>query len=220
MVTNLRLPGQYDERLLASVGLQGPYYNWNRWYLPSVGRYLELDPIAKAGGFNGFYGPNWYGCAEGNPLAFFDSNALQVVPVTPVPFIPLPANMPMIPAAANGPMVGVGAAAGPIVWAAIGGAAAGTGIRYVFPVVDDWMQTALEFWMGPPGGRRRGHSDPPWTDGYKPFNPGRNAGGDCNPCGPNSPQWKTPGQDTCVGHQMVWDQNPLTCMCNPKRDHL
>jgi hypothetical protein len=26
VVTNLRLPGQYDERLLASVGLQGPYY--------------------------------------------------------------------------------------------------------------------------------------------------------------------------------------------------
>jgi RHS repeat-associated protein len=72
VVTNLRLPGQYDERLLASVGLQGPYYNWNRWYLPSVGRYLELDPIAKAGGFNGFYGPNWYGYAEGNPLTYID----------------------------------------------------------------------------------------------------------------------------------------------------
>jgi RHS repeat-associated protein len=72
VVTNLRLPGQYDERLLASVGLQGPYYNWNRWYLPSVGRYLELDPIAKAGGFNGFYGPNWYGYAEGNPLTNTD----------------------------------------------------------------------------------------------------------------------------------------------------
>jgi len=41
VVTNLRLPGQYDERLLGSLGLQGPYYNWNRWYLPGVGRYLE-----------------------------------------------------------------------------------------------------------------------------------------------------------------------------------
>jgi hypothetical protein len=37
-----------------------------------VGRYLELDPIAKAGGFNGFYGPNWYGYAEGNPLRWMD----------------------------------------------------------------------------------------------------------------------------------------------------
>jgi len=48
-VTNLRLPGQYDERLLGSMGLQGPYYNWNRWYLPGVGRYLELDPLALTG---------------------------------------------------------------------------------------------------------------------------------------------------------------------------
>jgi RHS repeat-associated protein len=72
VVTNLRLPGQYDERLLGALGLQGPYYNWNRWYLPSVGRYLELDPIAKAGGFNGEYGPNWYGYAEGNPVSRSD----------------------------------------------------------------------------------------------------------------------------------------------------
>lgn len=77
VVTNLRLPGQYDERLLGSLGLQGPYYNWNRWYLPSVGRYLELDPIAKAGGFNGFYGPNWYGYAEGNPLRYGDPRGLD-----------------------------------------------------------------------------------------------------------------------------------------------
>jgi RHS repeat-associated protein len=76
VVTNLRLPGQYDERLLGSVGLQGPNYNWNRWYLPSVGRYLELDPIAKAGGFNGFFGPNWYGYAEGNPLRRSDRRGL------------------------------------------------------------------------------------------------------------------------------------------------
>jgi RHS repeat-associated protein len=58
--------------------MQGPYYNWNRWYLPSVGRYLELDPIAMAGGFNGFYGPNWYGYAEGNPLRWVDPWGLTV----------------------------------------------------------------------------------------------------------------------------------------------
>jgi RHS repeat-associated protein len=72
VVTNLRLPGQYDERLLTGIGIQGPYYNWNRWYLPSVGRYMELDSIALAGGFNGFVGPNWYGYAEGNPLRWTD----------------------------------------------------------------------------------------------------------------------------------------------------
>jgi len=72
VVTNLRLPGQYDERLLGSVGLQGPYYNWNRWYLPGVGRYLEPDPIAMMGGMNGGYGPDWYGYGSQNPLTHFD----------------------------------------------------------------------------------------------------------------------------------------------------
>ena len=42
-----------------------------------MGRYLELDPIAKAGGFNGFYGPNWYGYAEGNPFRWDDPAGLD-----------------------------------------------------------------------------------------------------------------------------------------------
>lgn len=77
VVTNLRLPGQYDERLLASVGLQGPYYNWNRWYLPTMGRYMELDPIAVSGGFNGLLGVDWYGYVEQNPLRWTDPTGLS-----------------------------------------------------------------------------------------------------------------------------------------------
>jgi RHS repeat-associated protein len=72
VLTNLRLPGQYDERLLGSVGLQGPYYNWNRWYLPGVGRYLELDPLALQGGFNTAYGVDWYGYGLQNPMKYWD----------------------------------------------------------------------------------------------------------------------------------------------------
>jgi RHS repeat-associated protein len=75
VVTNLRLPGQYDERLFAAAGitgLQGPYYNWNRWYLPSMGRYLELDPVALRGRFNGRFGPDWYGYALQNATRFVD----------------------------------------------------------------------------------------------------------------------------------------------------
>ena len=78
VVTNLRLPGQYDERLLGSLGLQGPYYNWNRWYLPGAGRYLELDPIALRGGMNGIYSPDWYNYALGNPLTYTDPAGLCV----------------------------------------------------------------------------------------------------------------------------------------------
>jgi RHS repeat-associated protein len=76
VATNLRLPGQYDERLLGSLGLQGPYYNWNRWYLPGVGRYLELDPVALKGDFNGESGPDWYSYGEDNPLIVTDRAGL------------------------------------------------------------------------------------------------------------------------------------------------
>jgi RHS repeat-associated protein len=73
-VTNLRLPGQYDERLLGSIGLQGPYYNWNRWYLPGAGRYLELDPLRlqSVGGHILSTENEWYSYAQGNPLRFTD----------------------------------------------------------------------------------------------------------------------------------------------------
>lgn len=73
-MTNLRLPGQYDERLFQAAGIdmKGPYYNWNGWYLPGIGRYLELDPIALLGGFNTPSGVDWYNYANGNPLRYFD----------------------------------------------------------------------------------------------------------------------------------------------------
>jgi hypothetical protein len=41
-----------------------------------MGRYMELDPIALAGGFNGPFGPNWYGYAEGNPARYVDASGL------------------------------------------------------------------------------------------------------------------------------------------------
>jgi RHS repeat-associated protein len=78
IVTNLRLPGQYDERLLGSLGLQGPYYNWNRWYLPGVGRYMESDPWALDGKFNTPSGVDWYGYALENPLRYTDFMGLDI----------------------------------------------------------------------------------------------------------------------------------------------
>ncbi|HET6414316.1 MAG TPA: hypothetical protein VFG53_19865 [Anaeromyxobacter sp.] len=91
-MTNLRLPGQYDERLLGNLGLQGPYYNWNRWYLPAVGRYMELDPLllspraidllpSKARQAFGegelLNVPSWYGYAGENPLTYVDPTGLD-----------------------------------------------------------------------------------------------------------------------------------------------
>jgi RHS repeat-associated protein len=86
VVTNLRLPGQYHERgtsptdagLLSSIGLQGPYYNWNRWYLPMAGRYMELDPIALSGGLNAASRPDWFSYVEGQPLSNTDPQGLCI----------------------------------------------------------------------------------------------------------------------------------------------
>ena len=57
---NIRLPGQYAD---SETGFS---QNWNRDYMPNLGRYLEVDPIGLAGGTNP------YAYANGNPLSFVD----------------------------------------------------------------------------------------------------------------------------------------------------
>jgi len=98
MVTNLRLPGQYDERLLASIGLQGPFYNWNRWYLPSMGRYMELDPIAMAGELNGPFTPEWYTYVGASPNRYVDPTGLAYFgkrPLGGLPWLWIISNNPL-----------------------------------------------------------------------------------------------------------------------------
>ncbi|PZA14256.1 hypothetical protein DNK49_22830, partial [Azoarcus communis] len=55
----------------------------------------------------------------------------------------------------------------------------------------------------------------------QPFNPGRDCNGKCNPCPPPI-YWDAPGNkhgssSGSHAHGVVWNQDPSTCMCYPRR---
>lgn len=78
-------PGQVEQHA-------GLYYNYYRDYDPTLGRYVQADPIGLAGGRN----PHLY--ADGNPLAVIDPDGLQAVS-TPMPRLPI--RIPTSPVSRN-----------------------------------------------------------------------------------------------------------------------
>ena len=62
---NLRFPGQYFDQET------GTYYNYFRDYDPSIGRYVQSDPIGLRGGIN------TYGYGDASPLTRIDAKGLS-----------------------------------------------------------------------------------------------------------------------------------------------
>ena len=62
---NLRFPGQYQDE---ETDL---HYNWNRFYDPTIGRYVTSDPIGLDGGVN------TYSYSESNPVVNIDPTGLK-----------------------------------------------------------------------------------------------------------------------------------------------
>lgn len=79
--------------------------------------------------------------------------------------------------------------------------------------IEDWIQKQLTPLLP--------ESDPESSKGLAPVNPGRDCNEKCKPCPPGQ-TWSHPGdahgsKSGVHYHGIVWNQNPQTCLCFPRR---
>ena len=79
---NLRMPGQYFDQET------GTFYNYFRDYDPSLGRYVQSDPIGLVGSVNTF------AYVDEKPTKYIDASGLQIVIPLPPPPTPMPTPLP------------------------------------------------------------------------------------------------------------------------------
>jgi len=73
-INNFRFPGQYHDRE------SNIYYNWNRYYIPALGRYNRVDPIDFSDDFYKKFGSGYFNLftyALNNPSIFIDRKGLD-----------------------------------------------------------------------------------------------------------------------------------------------
>jgi RHS repeat-associated protein len=77
--------GYTGQQYIAGLGL---YYYKARWYSPTMGRFLETDPIGYGDGVN------WYGYVGNNPVNRVDPSGLDFTIVHGVPSSAVPYQAP------------------------------------------------------------------------------------------------------------------------------